>query len=102
MSLWGNFARQGNTWVQQPKFVDEVPRVVAELKQKGLPVHLFDTRGILQHNDMGPTFHPTDAGHLKVASHLMAWIRERFGWQFESTGPEVQHETLYWNDQVNY
>jgi hypothetical protein len=32
----------------------------------------------------------------------MQYIRLKFGWEFAATGPEVQHETLYWNDQVSY
>ncbi|CAI6253216.1 unnamed protein product [Periconia digitata] len=102
MNLWGNFVRQGNTWVQQPKFIDEIRKVYDVLKGEGYPVHFFDTKGILQHNDMGPTFHPTDAGHLKIAAHLIRWINVMFGWELDATGPEVQHETTYWNDQVNY
>ncbi|PVI07148.1 Lipase, GDSL-like protein [Periconia macrospinosa] len=102
MGLWGNFVRQGNTWVQQAKFIDEVERVARELGEQGFPVSYFDTKGILQHGDIGPTFHPTDAGHIKVASHLMRYINIKFGWELKATGPEVQHETLYWNDQVNY
>ena len=39
----------------------------------------------------GPGFHPTDVGHIKVAAHLMQYIRLKFGWDFAVTGPEVQH-----------
>jgi hypothetical protein len=46
----------------------------------------------------GPQYHPTDVGHIKLASHLMQYIKLKFGWIFEATGPEVQADTLYWND----
>lgn len=39
----------------------------------------------------GPLYHPTDVGHVKLASHLMQYIKLTFGWEFEQTGPEVQH-----------
>lgn len=32
----------------------------------------------------------------------MQYIRMKFGWEFAAVGPEVQHETLYWNDQSGY
>jgi hypothetical protein len=28
----------------------------------------------------------------------MQYINIKFGWEFGATGPEVQHDTLYWND----
>jgi hypothetical protein len=83
-------------------------------------VHYFNTTGILQHNDMifAALPHPTDAGHVKVASHLMQYIKLTFGWDFgeavyawirsiltehlAATGPEVQHGTTYWNNEVGY
>jgi hypothetical protein len=61
-------------------------------------LHLFDTSGILQHNDIGPMDHPTDVGAIKIASHVLQFIRLKFGWELLARGPEVQHETLYWND----
>jgi len=48
----------------------------------------------------GPQYHPTDVGHIKLASHLMQYIKLKFGWVFGATGPEVQADTLYWNDGV--
>ena len=51
-------------------------------------VHLFDTTGIMQHNDIGPQWHPTDVGAIKVASHLLQYIKLTFGWALEATGPE--------------
>lgn len=44
-------------------------------------------------NLQGPLYHPTDVGHIKVASHLMQYIKLTFGWIFQQTGPEVQHGT---------
>lgn len=46
----------------------------------------------------GPQYHPTDVGHVKLASHLMQYIKLKFEWVFGATGPEVQADTLYWND----
>ena len=37
-------------------------------------------------------------GHVKLASHLMQYIKLKFEWVFAATGPEVQADTLYWND----
>lgn len=65
-------------------------------------VHIFDNLGLFQHNDIGPQYHPTDVGHIKVASHLMQYIHLKFGWNFLAQGPEVQHDTLYWNTEQNY
>lgn len=65
-------------------------------------MHYFNTTGILQHNDIGPLWHPTDVGYIKVASHLMQYISLKFGWELRATGPEVLHDTLYWNDQDSY
>lgn len=51
-------------------------------------VYYFNTTGILQHNDIGPQWHPTDVGHIKIASHLIQWIKMTFGWELQATGPE--------------
>ena len=95
--------------MQGPEFITEVPAVANYfINGAGAPangssyVHLFDTAGILQHNDIGPLYHPTDVGHVKVASHLMRYLHDNFGWELLSTGPEVQSHTLYWNDEPNY
>jgi hypothetical protein len=58
-------------------------------------VHYFNTTGLLQHNDIGPQYHPTDAGHIKIASHLIQYIKLKFNWILYATGPEVFHDTLY-------
>ncbi|GFF58882.1 hypothetical protein IFM61606_07350 [Aspergillus udagawae] len=101
MSLWGGFGASGDTYVQGPIWVDEIKRVYQHYEKQGF-IHYFDTTGILQHNDIAPQWHPTDVGHLKVAAHLMQWVKLKFGWEFGATGPEVHHGTLYWNDQANY
>ncbi|KAK4232281.1 SGNH hydrolase-type esterase domain-containing protein [Podospora fimiseda] len=129
MSLWLGFYQSGNTylpnapqgWVNEiaqmvrwfnsddylrnPTVYDGVTKKTTKLKVKGKDkpfVHLFNTTGILQHNDIAPQWHPTDVGAIKVASHLQQFIRNTFGWEFYATGPEVYHETLYWNDESEY
>ncbi|RAK96932.1 SGNH/GDSL hydrolase family protein [Aspergillus ibericus CBS 121593] len=101
MSLWGNFTRSGDTYIQSPFYVSEIQRVSQHFQDDGF-VHYFGTKGILQHNDIDPQEHPTDVGHLKIASHLMQWTKLKLGWEFGATGPEVQHDTLYWNNQDSY
>ncbi|KAF2872961.1 acetylxylan esterase [Massariosphaeria phaeospora] len=101
MSLWGGFSATGNSFAQSGVYIDEVYQVYEHYKDAGY-VHYFNSTGILQHNDIAPQWHPTDVGHIKVASHVMQYIRIKFGWEFAATGPEVQHETLYWNDETNY
>ncbi|KAK4550877.1 hypothetical protein LTR36_000457 [Oleoguttula mirabilis] len=118
ISLWSGFGQVGNTWQQGAGFLDETQNVVkyfnnGSLNQQGecssCFVYYFNTTGILQHNDIGPQYHPTDVGHVKLASHLMQYIKLTFGWILEHTGPEVQHDTLYWyvplakeNDEEDY
>ena len=41
-------------------------------------MHYFNTMGILRHNDIGPQYHPTDIGHIKLASLLMHYIKMNF------------------------
>ncbi|GLA69287.1 hypothetical protein AtubIFM55763_009239 [Aspergillus tubingensis] len=101
MSLWGNFTRSGDTYVQSPFYVSEIQRVAEHFQDDGF-VYYFDTKGVLQHNDIDPQEHPTDVGHIKVASHLMQWTKLKLGWEFGATGPEVQHDTLYWNNEDSY
>ncbi|KAF2257227.1 GDSL-like Lipase/Acylhydrolase-like protein [Trematosphaeria pertusa] len=101
MSLWNGFSAVGNSFVQTGAYTDEVYAVYKAFESDGY-VHYFNSTGILQHNDIGPQWHPTDVGHVKIASHVMQYIRLKFGWEFAATGPEVQHETLYWNDEVRY
>ncbi|EOD44803.1 putative gdsl-like lipase acylhydrolase domain protein [Neofusicoccum parvum UCRNP2] len=101
VSLWNGFSPVGSSYAQGGAFVDEIQEVARTYAGDGF-VHYFNTTGIMQHNDIGPQWHPTDVGHLKLASHLMQFIKIKFGWDLLATGPEVQHETLYWNDQANY
>ncbi|KAF1977961.1 acetylxylan esterase [Bimuria novae-zelandiae CBS 107.79] len=101
MSLWNGFSRTGSSYRQSGAYIDEIYQVYQTYVREGY-VHYFNSTGILQHNDIGPQWHPTDVGHIKVASHVMQYLRIKFGWEFGATGPEVQHETLYWNDEVGY
>ncbi|RJE24705.1 hypothetical protein PHISCL_02970 [Aspergillus sclerotialis] len=104
MSLWGYFDAAGTTYKQIPAYVGATKRVAEHYVDQGF-VHYFDTTGILQHNDIGPGvphLHPTDVGHIKVASHLMQYVKMKFGWGFAATGPEVQHDTTYWNNENGY
>ncbi|PYH99778.1 acetylxylan esterase [Aspergillus ellipticus CBS 707.79] len=101
MSLWGKFVRSGDTYNQSPSYVSEINRVCQHFKDDGF-VDYFGTKGILQHNDIDPQEHPSDVGHIKIASHLMQWTKLKLGWEFGATGPEVQHDTLYWNDEAGY
>jgi hypothetical protein len=105
LSLWGGFSPSGATYVQSGAFEPEIESVVKHFNNgslnsrgecKGCFVYYFNTTGILQQNDIGPQHHPTDVGHVKLASHLMQFVRLVFGWELEQTGPEVLHETLYW------
>ncbi|KAI9737869.1 MAG: hypothetical protein M1834_009239 [Cirrosporium novae-zelandiae] len=104
LSLWNGFSATGNTYAQGGAFITEIHDVYRYyLSSYDAPfVHYFNTTGIMQHNDIGPQYHPTDVGHIKLASHLLQYIQLMFGWQFGATGPEVQVQTLYWNDQENY
>ncbi|KAF2458393.1 GDSL-like Lipase/Acylhydrolase-like protein [Lineolata rhizophorae] len=101
VGLWNGFSRVGSTWREVGAFVEDIYRVYEYYSEEGY-VHYFNTTGILQHNDIAPQYHPTDVGQIKVASHLMQYVKNTFGWDFGATGPEVQHETLYWNDQEAY
>ncbi|KAK0612917.1 Lipase, GDSL-like protein [Bombardia bombarda] len=127
MSLWLGFYQSGNSYLpnapqgfvkevyemckwfnsddylRNPTVYDGVKKKTSKTDKSAKPfVHYFNTTGIMQHNDIGPQWHPTDVGAIKVASHLQQFIRMTFGWELYATGPEVFHETLYWNDQANY
>ncbi|KAK2040317.1 GDSL-like Lipase/Acylhydrolase [Colletotrichum somersetense] len=125
MQMWQGFYQDGNTYGQNIDLRDEVYSVYEYFNSEaylGSPttwdavtdttgrasaparpfVHFFNTTGILQHNDIGGQWHPTDVGHIKVASHLIQYITLKLGWPLFATGPEVYHETLYWNDQSEY
>ncbi|KAL4954700.1 GDSL-like lipase/acylhydrolase domain protein [Aspergillus filifer] len=108
MSLWGGFgwSETTNTYEQGPLYVEEIRAVVEHFQSSRSTgesfVHYFDTSGILQANDIAPQWHPTDVGHIKVAAHFMQWVKIKFGWEMEATGPMVHSGTLYWNDQDGY
>ncbi|KAH8885698.1 SGNH hydrolase [Thozetella sp. PMI_491] len=127
MSLWLGFHQNGNTYassapqgfvneiynmtqyfnsdayLSNPIVFDGVTNKTSKTGNKTAPfVHYFNTTGILQHNDIGPQYHPTDVGAIKVSSHLQQFIKYTFGWELSATGPEVFHDTLYWNDEPSY
>jgi len=115
----GNTYEQFPAWVPQihsiyeyfnsPQYLknnilyDPVRNITFKSNKSSHPfVSYFNTTGIMQQNDINPIFHPTDVGHLKVASQLIQYIKLKFDWFLYATGPEVQHDTLYWNDEVAY
>ncbi|KAL1846697.1 hypothetical protein Plec18170_008987 [Paecilomyces lecythidis] len=100
MSQWGDFVRSGTGWRGTTIYEPETMRVLEHFKDQGF-VHYFNTDGILAHNDINPKNHPTDVGHIKLASHLLQWTRVVLGWELEPMG-EMTHSTLYWNDQQEY
>ena len=111
MNLWAitNPAPVNNTYTTASPFDDQIQGAVKHFNKGSLNerggegfVYYFNTTGILQHNDIGPLGHPTDVGHVKLASHLMQYIKQVFVWMPEQVGPEVQHQTLYWNDEMGY
>ncbi|KAK3367085.1 Lipase, GDSL-like protein [Lasiosphaeria ovina] len=127
MSLWLGFYQSGNSyfprapsgWVNEisqmvqwfnsgdylldPVIYDGITKKTSRTGTKVDPfVHYFNTTGIMQHNDIGPGYHPTDVGAIKVASHLQQFIKMTFQWDLYATGPEVYHDTLYWNNEPNY
>lgn len=100
MSQWGEWTLEGTQYVPSTLYYDETKRVHDQFKEHAY-VRYFETRGILQHNDIDPKNHPTDVGHVKIASHLLQWTRIMMRWDLEPTG-EVGHGMLYWNDQQEY
>lgn len=111
MQMWIGFYASGNSYFQNddlreevysvyeyfnsdeylsaPTVYDGVTDTTTELDGPAEPfVHFFNTTGILQHNDIGPQWHPTDVGQIKVASHLTQYISLKFGWDMMATGPE--------------
>jgi len=106
MTLWGGFSESDSYWYQTGAYIEEIPAVAryfSEGKYAGKDfVHLFNTTGILQHNDISPQFHPTDFGHVKIGSHFLQFLKLKFGLELAATGPMVQSGTLYWNTEQNY
>ncbi|KAK1973384.1 GDSL-like Lipase/Acylhydrolase [Colletotrichum cereale] len=111
MQMWQGFFQDGNTYGQNADLRDEVYGVYEYFNSEAYLaspttwdavtnttgracgraepfVHFFNTTGILQHNDIGGQWHPTDVGHIKVASHLIQYITLKLGWPLFATGPE--------------
>ena len=85
MYKWFN----SDDYLRNPIVYDGVTKKTSKTGKRTQPfVHYFNTTGIMQHNDIGPQWHPTDVGAIKVASHLQQFIRMTFGWDFYATGPE--------------
>ncbi|EDO02957.1 hypothetical protein SS1G_05434 [Sclerotinia sclerotiorum 1980 UF-70] len=103
MSLWEGFFAYGNSYAQAQGFVTEIYDIYqyfnseeylsnpilynpqtnstySSNKTSSPFVSYFNTTGLMQHNDIGPAYHPTDVGHVKIASHLIQ----------------------YWNDNQSY
>ncbi|KAF3766940.1 hypothetical protein M406DRAFT_337842 [Cryphonectria parasitica EP155] len=127
MSLWIGFYNYGNnyyddTFLGYPQEIQDVynyfnsdaylsnpivyngtTNTTTTLNTTSQPfVRIFNTTGILQENDIGPEYHPTDVGAVKVASHALRYINLIYDWDLLANGPEVQHDTLYWNDEGSY
>lgn len=90
VSLFNGFYQDGSNWRQNGAFVDEIRRVYETLKGESW-IHYFNTSGLLAHNDIGPQYHYTDVGHVKLGTHLMQYIKIKFGWEIQVAGPEVLH-----------
>jgi hypothetical protein len=76
-------------YLNDPIIYDGIAKTSKKTGTKSKPfVHYFNTTGILQHNDNGPGYHPTDVGHIKIASHLIQYITMKFDWPLYVTGPE--------------
>ncbi|KAJ5143222.1 CAZyme family CE2 [Penicillium bovifimosum] len=100
MSQWGGFTKQNKKFVGSTYYLEETKQVHEHFKDRGF-VYYFPTEGLLQHNDINPKNHLTDVGHVKIASHLLQWVKLVLRWNLEPTG-EVQSGTAYWNDQQEY
>lgn len=99
ISLWNGFGQLSNMYYKVGAFQDEIYNLYKHYENGGY-IHDLNSTGILQHDDIGPHYHPADFGHVKIASHALQYIRIKFAWEFAATGPEVQHETMYWNDEA--
>ncbi|KAG0161577.1 hypothetical protein PDIDSM_9111 [Penicillium digitatum] len=100
MSQWGGFTKEGKKYVGSTYYQEETREVNEHFKNRGF-VYYFPTEGLLQHNDINPKNHLTDVGHVKIASHLLQWVRLVLRWNLEPTG-ETTSGTAYWNDQQEY
>ncbi|KAF2669178.1 SGNH hydrolase [Microthyrium microscopicum] len=90
MSLSNGFYENGDHWTQNGPFKDEILAVYDKYKEQGW-IHYFNTTGIMRYNNIGPNWHPTDIGQIKMASHLMQYISMKFDWLIHSDGEEVEH-----------
>lgn len=76
-------------YLNSPTVYDGVTNTTRTLNTTSKPfVNIFNTTGILQHNDIGPEYHPTDVGAVKVASHALQYIKLTYGWDLRNDGPE--------------
>lgn len=76
-------------YLSHPTVYDGVNNTTRTLNTTSKPfVRIFNTTGILQHNDIGPQYHPTDVGAVKVASHALQYIKLIYGWELQANGPE--------------
>jgi len=75
MSLWNGFSRTGNSYRQVGAYNEEIYQVYKKYEADG-NVHYFNSTGILQHNDVGPQYHPTDVGHIKVCCYQACIMRK--------------------------
>lgn len=76
-------------YLNNPTVYDGVTKETSQTNKKTDPfVHFFNTTGIMQHNDINPGFHLTDVGSIKLASQLQQYVKLKFGWEFQATGPE--------------
>ncbi|KAK4219094.1 lipase [Rhypophila decipiens] len=90
-------------YLQNPTIYDGMTKKTSQTGNSAKPfVHYFNTTGIMQHNDINPGYHLTDVGSIKIASQLQQYVKLQFGWEFQATGPEVYHDTTYWNDEATY
>ncbi|KAI8623402.1 hypothetical protein F5Y19DRAFT_374991 [Xylariaceae sp. FL1651] len=63
-----------------PKIWDRTTSTTVTLNTTSRPFfHYFQTKGILQHNDIGFKYHPTDVSTIKVANHSGQYIKLTFG-----------------------
>jgi len=94
-SLWLGFSQTGNTYasvsykgfvkevqdmikmfnsdeyLNNPVVYDGVTKKLSQTNKKAKPfVHLFNTTGILQHNDIGPQWHPVSARLERVSLYV--------------------------------
>lgn len=78
-----------DTYLNNPVIYNGVTNTTTTLNTTSQPfVHIFNTTGILQENDIGPQYHPTDVGAIKVASHALRYINLVYGWDLLANGPE--------------